>query len=46
MKGAAETKGMRDSELFEAQQRLLDSGQIKIEPYGPQSRGAKRLAIP
>jgi RecA-family ATPase len=45
-KGASERKGIRDDELFEAQQRLLDIGQIAIEPYGPASRGAKRLVIP
>ena len=46
MARAPETKGMRESELFEAQQRLLDAHTIEIESYGPPSRGAKRIVIP
>jgi hypothetical protein len=46
MKQAPETKDMKPGELIDAQQRLLDSGTIAIEPYGPKSRGAKRLIIP
>ena len=46
MKRAPETKDMQDSELFEAQQRLLDAGRIAIEPFGPPSKHAKRLIIP
>jgi RecA-family ATPase len=45
MQGCAETKDIRPKELVEAQQRLLDDGRIRIESYGPASRGAKRLAV-
>jgi RecA-family ATPase len=45
MRGSAETKGIRDSELFEAQQRLLDANVILIEEYGPPSKEKKRLTI-
>ena len=45
MRGSVETKGIRNDELFEAQQRLLDAKEIAIEPYGSPSRGLKRLAI-
>ena len=45
MKGSAETKGISAEELGQAQQRLLDANKIRIDPYGPKSKGAKRLAI-
>jgi hypothetical protein len=45
MRGSAETKGIRDDELFDAQQRSLDANDIVIENYGPPSRGQKRLVI-
>jgi RecA-family ATPase len=45
MRGSTETKGIRDDELADAQQRLLDAGQIKIEPYGPPSKHAKRVVM-
>jgi RecA-family ATPase len=45
MRGSTETKGIRNDELFDAQQRLLDANVIVIEAYGPPSRGQKRLVI-
>jgi RecA-family ATPase len=45
MRGSTETKGIRNDELFDAQQRLLDANVIVIGAYGPPSRGQKRLVI-
>jgi RecA-family ATPase len=43
MKGRDETKGIRQEEIKSAQARLIDKGCLRIEPYGPASKGKKRV---
>jgi RecA-family ATPase len=45
MANSAETKGIRDKDLLTSQQRLLDAGKVKIEEYGPKSKGKQRLVV-
>ena len=41
----AEAKGVRQKDLQKAMERLLGSGEIRVETYGPQSRREQRLVL-
>jgi hypothetical protein len=39
----AKNAGLRKADFEAAMRRLLEAGKIKVEPYGPPSRGWTRL---
>ncbi|WP_185982668.1 AAA family ATPase [Aureimonas mangrovi] len=39
-------EGIKKAAFVESLRRLLDAGQVVVEPYGPPSKGTKRLALP
>jgi hypothetical protein len=43
--GMVEAGGYKSPALAKAMERLLSAGRIKNEPYGPPSRGSRRLVL-